>query len=851
MKIPITLSYYTGGIRVDEEASWVGLGWSMTFGSIVQIINDQDDLKGGYTKLLPDYHFMIPPYEFVYYNYPLWFRTIGPSGQYVPSEGISQTSPQHSYIQYTDYFIPVDGHYGTRYPEIVDGSGWGYNNYYDSEPDIFKASFFGHDLKMTYDFKNDEIVVLNKKGYNVDVDIDQNTGKIQWTITDQNGIQYIFNVMEETKLEETYSIVSDQGYPGESGIVSGRVWRISKIIDNKGQEIVLEWSEGYEVKNFRSYSQSTKRYDFKSFHLARTWEGQEKADRQPVNFGDVTHNDFSVTRTSQKVPYLLSIEYNKGAIEFTTSFREDRLFDRKLDWIKVINLRGDEVKWFEFNYDYFVSADNSNGFDNTVYYLKTNDEKLKRLKLLSVKEIGSNPYEFYYDSETLPSKTSYATDYWGFYNGVLNNNSLVPNPTNINNSVFPDNGNDHRPNLNYAKACALKEMAFPTGGAVRYHYGFNVYSNRVGAGLRIDSISMHRRNGEKISTTKYTYEGGISFSPLDFSTLYSNSQPDEGYPPEQIGLHFYDLHEISSKSYFSPSLYSSGNLVGYSKVTIRKFDKKGNNNGKLVKYFANSEDIYSSIEYNLEPMSLPARQKVTQVKNGKLTRKEIFDSNDNKVRETIFNYENTISEVYYGARIGGSSLIYTGRGSFGNYERMTFEQNIVGYYPIYTKNSQLTSKEIRHYEGSGNYLSELHEYGYDDLELLRSHTITDNNDDSIKTVYHYVHNTTTYPIENGNLFDGILQDLKTENRLAYPTIIENYRNDQLINKKVSLYNDFAGRIELEKQLTIQGQEKFVEYNIDRYGPYGNIWQYALRDGIKNTIIWGYNWQYPLFSLRNA
>ena len=114
--LPVNLSYHSGGVRVNEEASWVGLGWDIQFGSIVQFTQDKDDF-GLFPMDLPDYY---------YYPYPFLFDQASSLHTY-GSDPLN--FPYYSYCIFSDYLMPQNGSL-KRFDILLD------QNFKDTEPHI-------------------------------------------------------------------------------------------------------------------------------------------------------------------------------------------------------------------------------------------------------------------------------------------------------------------------------------------------------------------------------------------------------------------------------------------------------------------------------------------------------------------------------------------------------------------------------------------------------------------------------------------------------------------------------------------------------------------------------------------
>jgi hypothetical protein len=437
LEIPIILRYHSSGIKVEDEAGWIGLGWSLeASGSIIQSVNGKEDDLDNLMQYDP------AGYDFLKQDMLL--------GSYSD--------------KYTDNQVQ-----GVDYPGI-DYAKVGYG-----QPDFYYCNFPGFSGKFYINKENNNEVVFIKKTSSVTV----TRNGSNWVITTLDGNKFYFTIRETVASPTTVEY-------------TGYTWKLSKIVLHNGREINFEYSSGFYQSN--SFSQ--------------TWHEQ-----YPFGLGALGIESYT-SPTYHTIKYLKKIVTQNLSIEFILEDRDDLFGETDNDDIANNGLLSTKrlksilikepnsnrnIKLFNFGYEYFAYSQVGGT------YLNANSQTLldkmgKRLKLISLQENGYNaegqsqpisPYKFFYEeSISLPLKTSFARDFWGYYNGKDGNTSLLPDFSYYRFSGFPEyqsipinvlnsygSAANRSVNINTIQAGILKKIQYPTGGYSSFNYESNSFSN--------------------------------------------------------------------------------------------------------------------------------------------------------------------------------------------------------------------------------------------------------------------------------------------------------------------------------------------------------------------------------------
>ena len=362
-KLPITLSYHAGGIKVQDIASWVGTGWSLNAGG--QITRTQ---RGG----CPD--------EAIFNNSSI-LNDI--SLFYNPS-----TSEDKKQEIIKNIFAQTVGKYNLG-DILMDEYSFNSGN---------KSMKFFLDFNKKAHTQPASNTIINPNGIlNVitdDIPLVLNLNDnffAEWTVKDDDGITYYFGRdYSSKKCRENVEIQSNRidVNPPSPPVVN--TWFLNKIVLPNGETISFK-------------------YDFTSFEVSNNMTCL------PVMF----YGTENITSVYNRTCRLKEILFPNGRIEFVTGgIRKDLAGTEFLSEIQIYNDL-ELIKKYKLltNNPSNISGNTSND-DNFRLYLLGVQETSKD-------GVVNNQYKFEYNTD-LPGRNSYAQDFWGYYNGRNTNTSLSP-----------------------------------------------------------------------------------------------------------------------------------------------------------------------------------------------------------------------------------------------------------------------------------------------------------------------------------------------------------------------------------------------------------------------------------------
>ena len=440
IQIPIVLTYDASGIKVEQEASWVGLGWNLMAGGCINYVSQGD----------------VDPRQLA--STPEKWENFASYGE--REDSIYQFSWQTPYKLGNQYFHPGVGTVFQAYEYLVEDL---YNGY--GETDYFSANFLGQSFMFMYDRYTNQYRIIGKSSdvYKIEVVNScnyQNIDDAKWKITDGHGVQYYFVKGEQTERYGFQSLYTS-------------TWLLESIITPEGAEVSFGYNgesptpmgvAPYEVMNFAEKLSAASGYYPESGYCS-----------VPV----------SKNRVSPK--YLSSITTPYETISFVLGTREDMTRGKRLDKIVVKStITNQTIRECKLNYSYFTSSTVGGDLLTNKRGSASYTDKLgKRLKLTSVDETcGTETLRtsFEYNNTQLPLKTSAAQDFWGYFNNqenyVNNHLTLLPTPKYLmsdndiylSTSVRQYKGANRYCDATSMQAAVLQKIIYPTKGYTKFVY---------------------------------------------------------------------------------------------------------------------------------------------------------------------------------------------------------------------------------------------------------------------------------------------------------------------------------------------------------------------------------------------
>ncbi len=846
LKLGISLSYHASGIKVDEEAPWTGLGWSLNAGGIItRVIRGVADL---------------------------------------PNRNGDGLFGERTSIQDYNYQGNFASYRNQTYPELQAAA----TNQIDNNPDIFFFNFAGHSGKFFFD-DNLSPCFFEHQDFKVQyIDNPSNYREPDFVITTDDGVVYEFKEKER---------VFDYSIGGWN--VTG--WYLTKITSPAGGQMTLSYRMGGNPSY--QYQQRESDVHFMAIHeLAPHHSITETYNKMRPTAG--------VGTSCYVLKEIISGNGCKIKFNQTSSSRLDSegSFGDMLNEIVLFDSQDNQQKKFTLHYNYFEADNNhktkaswSTGMNFLNYRLRL--DSLREVSKMNNTYL-THKFEYYYnpnpnpnlgDPYSLPYRLSPCQDHWGYYNYSHNETIFPNNPKNrrfhvdewyerflpepnppMPYSYLIQDGGNREPDVEAVKAGSLKKIIYPTGGFVSFDYephGYNPSQMASVGGIRIKQIT--NSNGE-IKRYEYVGDSFVSSNyPLErenqyYTHYYQNDVTlGSGRPKLMAGfgipVDVYRNNAFILKMDSRPqAVLGSGPVMVYGKVieiipgngrTEYEFsysddwDNPGWGSdmdgipltGNFYSGYLTSasspgypEGMYESATISSNVWPYPEKISVDW-RRGKLELKTIYSEEGQRLQTDSIEYDFRALKAVPGYKVAG----------FG--EDYVYARN-------YTVGGQVKVKRevSKQYLADGSEVRTVTEYDYSESphKKMKEQRVWNSDGSKLTTKYYY-------PTEYSS---GLFTSLINKNML-YPIDTRTYKDNKLISGNQVQFDEKGNPVVIYKANFEVGVNDipfnnsnpytFSPYMTSTYFPSGLLSSFKSNSEIPVTYLWSYNRQYPIAKIEGA
>jgi hypothetical protein len=534
IKVPISISFSTGGIKVNQLPTCLGIGWNLNCGGMIyQKVNGLDDLGGNEGDIPSSGNYVDPENSAVS---PIANQTINTISEFLAYADAPPPVPlpnPYYNISFAKRFLG----------KIIDG-------WIDGEADEFKLSLPTVSNTLFFDQQAQEFKTSHIDGLNIYNW--PNAVSETWLLKDKTGLDYYFAAPLNYKNPLYYNPHAiPSGYPTNptdgyfiKNTVLNDIWPLGQI---------------HDVKTDRNvdfiYSRTTTTIPNMNHGSSGYQLGYVQGVLTGINNGiSGSVLDFYERQEAQ----MDEIQFSNGKVQFTYDATQQNQYGPKLlKNIKVVNAANQTIKTISF----FYVQKPTIGSGGTIDYVNTCNflEKITETIIVNSVEQHTDLYKFEYTEDlNFPKRFSFAQDKWGLYNGENQNTTFFPMDVlqlwNAQNAASV--GADRAISESHSKQGNLKTVIYPTKGKAEFLYESNMAGVTPWGGLRVKQVNYKPMNGQPDIVSKYLYDNSSvqTINPVYYKQHYYLNSPDNN-----------TIITVTGNS-ITPTGFNGSNGIFYTKV---------------------------------------------------------------------------------------------------------------------------------------------------------------------------------------------------------------------------------------------------------------------------------------------